>query len=153
MSPPTRRIAVLAALLALSTAPALAQGGAIEIGDAWARASAGMAQTGVVYLSIANRGQVADRLIGMTSAEAATVQLHDTSNVGGIMRMRSVGVLELKPGARAELRPSGMHIMLLGLRQPLVPGRHLTLTLNFEKAGKVEVAVPIHGIGSQRGPQ
>jgi copper(I)-binding protein len=38
--------------------------------------------------------------------------------------------------------------MLVGLKQPLREGQSFSLTLKFEKAGKIDVVVPIEKIGA-----
>jgi hypothetical protein len=71
---------------------------------------------------------------------------------GGVMRMRSAGALTLAPNARIAMKPGGMHIMLMGLTAPLRPGTRLPLTLRFERAGNVQVSLPVLPSGSS-GPK
>jgi hypothetical protein len=47
------------------------------------------------------------------------------------------------------LRPGGLHVMFVGLKSPLTQGQTLKVTLEFEKAGKVEVDYPVAAIGAQ----
>jgi len=66
------------------------------------------------------------------------------------MKMRPVaGGLEIKPGQSVELTPSGYHVMLVGLKQQLEQGQHFKATLEFAKAGKVDVDFAVEGIGAQ----
>lgn len=68
---------------------------------------------------------------------------------GTTMKMRQVsGGIEIKPGQSVELKPSGLHIMFVNLKQQLQQGQHFTATLQFEKAGKVNVDFSVAGIGS-----
>ena len=46
-------------------------------------------------------------------------------------------------------QPGGLHVMLFGLKQPLKAGEHFPLTLEFEKAGKVEVQVQVESAEAQ----
>jgi periplasmic copper chaperone A len=65
------------------------------------------------------------------------------------MRMREVeGGIPLPPGETVQLQPGGFHIMLLGLGQGLTAGSSVPLTLTFEKAGGVQVDVPVEAMGS-----
>jgi copper(I)-binding protein len=41
-----------------------------------------------------------------------------------------------------------MHVMLIGLTEPLVEGNHFQLRLNFEIAGEVAVMVMINAEGA-----
>ncbi|MBP2232607.1 copper(I)-binding protein [Azospirillum agricola] len=68
--------------------------------------------------------------------------------VNGVMKMRPVDVIEVTPGSPTALQPGGLHIMLLGLKQPLVKGKAFPLTLTFEKAGPVTVQVDVQGAGA-----
>ncbi len=60
-----------------------------------------------------------------------------------MMKMRSVEAAEITPGEPSVLQPGGLHVMLMGLTEPLVEGNSLPLTLNFERAGSIEVKVMI----------
>jgi copper(I)-binding protein len=68
---------------------------------------------------------------------------------GGVMKMRQLSSgLEIKPGETVELKPGGVHLMFVGLKQQLQQGGHVTATLEFEKAGKAAVDFSIAGVGA-----
>ena len=68
------------------------------------------------------------------------------------MKMRPVaGGIEIKPGQTVKLDPGGYHVMLMGLKQQLKQGEHFKATLEFAKAGKVDVDFTVEGIGAQTG--
>lgn len=133
-----------AALFALGwSLPALAADG-LKITEARARATPGGAATGVVYLTVVNDGATADRLIGGASDAADEVEIHRMSMNNGVMAMRPVtGGLDVPAHGALALAPGGDHLMLIGLKHPLVAGEHLAVTLDFEKAGKIAVSTPI----------
>jgi copper(I)-binding protein len=87
-------------------------------------------------------------LISAASPAAGLVQIHEMAVDGGIMKMRAVQGVDLKPGATTELRPGGFHVMLEGLKQPLKQGDKIPLTLTFEKAGSIEVKVEVEAMGA-----
>jgi copper(I)-binding protein len=141
--------AALAAVLL--TGPVLADDvtlGDIKIEHPWARATAASGQTGVVYLKLENDGTVPDRLVAAASPAADTVELHTNLMENGMMMMREVKAIDLGPDAPVVLAPDGLHIMLIGLKEPLVKGKRFPLTLTFEKAGSVTVEVAIQGAGA-----
>jgi len=127
-----------------------AQTGGIEIKDAWARATPGGAQTGAAYLTLLS--PTGDRLTGVTSPAAEKAELHQMTNDGGIMKMREVTAIDLPPGTPVSLKPSGLHVMLMGLKHPLEPGQSLPVTLQFEKSGTREVNAAIGKVGAM-GPE
>jgi len=134
--------AALAAFLA-APLPALAQDG-VHIDDAWARFVPG-ARSGVVYMRIENRATVAETLLSVSSDVSAMASLHQSAkDAAGMMTMEPLpDGLPIAPGASAELKSGGTHIMLMDLtRQPKV-GEAITLTLTFAHAGKVTVEVPV----------
>jgi periplasmic copper chaperone A len=77
------------------------------------------------------------------------IELHTHIMDGDVMRMREMeGGIPLPPGETVKLQPGGFHIMLLGLKQGLAAGSRFPLTLTFEKAGSVQVDVPVEAMGS-----
>ena len=115
---------------------------------AWARATTSAAATGVVYLSLADTGPAADRLVGVATPVAAHADMHIMVMEGNVMQMRPVDAVDVKPGERIQFKPSGLHIMLTDLKQPLTRGERFPVTLDFEKAGKVDVEVLVLPIGA-----
>lgn len=91
--------------------------------------------TGVVYLTLVNKGGEADRLIGIKSEIAEVVEVHETKKQGDRMTMQRIaGGLEVPAERQVEFKPVGLHIMLIGLKRSLNPGDRFDLTLEFEKS-------------------
>jgi Uncharacterized protein conserved in bacteria len=124
----------------------------LAISSPWTRQTAPGQSVGGGFMTIANGGKSADKLVSASSPAARKVEIHSMTMDGRIMRMRAVpdglpipaaGVLELKPG--------GFHIMLIGLKAPLALGKSVPLTLRFAKAGTVTVQLKVepvtHGMG------
>jgi periplasmic copper chaperone A len=148
------RFAFIAALAVFMAAPAEAQditAGSLKISAPWIRATPKGASVGGGYMTIANSGTAGDRLVGGTSDVSNRLEIHEMSMEGGVMKMRPVAGLDIKPGQTVELKPGGYHVMFVGLRQPLEQGQHVKATLQFEKAGGVAVDFTVKGIGAQNG--
>ncbi|WP_119418061.1 copper chaperone PCu(A)C [Desertibaculum subflavum] len=141
---------LIAAALAGFATLAHAQG-QITVKEPYARATIGQAKVSAAYMTI-ETSTGPDRLIAAASPVAGTVELHTHLHEGGVMKMRQVEAIELAPGKPAVLETGGYHIMMLDLKQPLKAGETILLTLTFEKAGKVEVQVPVRPLraGHQR---
>lgn len=123
--------------------------GSLVIEAPWARATPAGASVGGAYLKITNRGTTPDRLIGGSLPTAAAVEVHEVTFAQGVARMRRLANgLEIKPGESVELKPGAYHIMFVGLKEPLKQGKSITGTLQFAKAGTVEVAFKIAPIGA-----
>jgi copper(I)-binding protein len=101
-------------------------------------------------MTITNKGPEADRLIGASSPVASQSGVHQMVMDKGVMSMRPVqGGLEIKPGQTVELKPQSIHLMLMGLKQPLVLGERMKATLEFAKAGKLDLEYVVESMGAQ----
>ncbi|RJG11086.1 copper chaperone PCu(A)C [Pseudomonas cavernicola] len=117
--------------------------GELHIAHPWARALPPNAPTGAAYFVIHNHGQTEDRLIGAATPRAAKAELHTIVQLGEVMKMQHLDSVGIPVGGEVKFAPGGTHLMLFGLKQPLVAGERFPLTLQFEKAGKVDVEVAI----------
>jgi periplasmic copper chaperone A len=142
--------AMLAYIVGPSACAKSVKAGDLVISQAWARATPKGAQVGGGYLTITNKGQAPDTLIGGSTEAAGSVQVHKMSMQNGVMKMRRLEKgLTIAPGKTVKLAPTGYHLMLMHLKQPLKQGGTLPITLQFKKAGKVTVSFDIEGIGAQ----
>lgn len=140
----TRFLFLAAALLA--AAPGLAHEyvlGDIRVVKPWSRPLPAVAKNGAAYMTLANEGAAADRLMAVSTPRARMAELHDHTMEGGVMKMRPVDAVALAPGESVTLAPGGLHVMLMGLTEPLVDGGSFPLTLEFERAGTIEVEIRI----------
>jgi periplasmic copper chaperone A len=124
----------------------------LHIDHPFTRATPPGGQVAGAFMSIENRGKDADRLISVTSPVAGLAQIHEMAMEGGLMKMRAVPGIELKPGSTVQLRPGGYHVMLEALKQPLKQGDEFPLTLTFEKAGSIEIKVAVEAMGAAMHP-
>jgi hypothetical protein len=147
----SRRL-LLASPALLLAAPARAHHdttvGAITIGHPWARA-AGANANGAAYMTLRNAGGQADRLVSASTPVARTVELHTHIRDGEVMRMRPVADIPVPAGQTVRLRPGGLHVMLIGLTEPLRQGTTVPLTLRFERAGEATVQLEIQAAGAR----
>jgi periplasmic copper chaperone A len=83
----------------------------------------------------------ADKLIGVSGDVAREIQIHTMLTEAGVMKMREIKSLDVPANGKTELKPGGLHIMLIGLKDGLKEGEKFPLKLKFEKAGEVTVDV------------
>lgn len=151
MAHPTRRL-LLACPGLLLAGPVRAHHdtrlGALTIGHPWTRA-AGAQANGAAFMTLRNAGSQADRLVTASTPFARTVELHTHMREGEVMRMRPVRDIPVPAGETVRLRPGGLHIMLIGLTEPLQQGREAPLTLRFAEAGEVTIQLEIQAAGAR----
>lgn len=121
----------------------------LTIDAPWTRATPGPIRVGGVFL-VLRGGPEDDRLIGAESARSDRVELHAHVRQGDSVMMQKVeDGLAIAAGDTVRLAPGGYHLMVFGLDGPLVAGETLPMTLVFEKAGRVDIAVPVQPVDYQ----
>ena len=138
-----RRLPLLALPMALLLAASGAMAGELTVTSAWARATPPGISMGVVYFHLENGSTKSDRLLKLKTSVAASAGVHRTEIVDDVARMREVAMLHVAPGEKIEFAPGGYHVMLMGLKKPLVAGKTFELELVFEVAGPRRVVVSI----------
>ncbi|MCO3673902.1 copper chaperone PCu(A)C [Pseudomonas aeruginosa] len=134
-----------AALLAVS---AFAQAheysaGQLHIEHPWALALPPPSPNGAAYFVVQNHGKENDTLLGADTPRAASAEVHEHVHKNGMMSMQKVDSVDVAPGKDLRFAPGGYHLMLMGLKQPLVAGERFPLTLHFRKAGDVPVEIVV----------
>ncbi len=176
----TIRFAALAASLGLCAALAprpafagsdvLAAQNGIEIADAYARSAGAMARAGAAFMAVTNTTDTDDRMIDARSDISARVELHTHIVTDGVARMtRLEDGIPIPAGETVMLERGGLHVMFMGLDGGMEQGETVDVTLVFENAGEIAVAIPVdlergniqgggmqghgHGSGHGRNPE
>jgi len=129
----TQRTSAATAALSLLAFAAHAQV-VVSVEHVWARATVPGQTVAALYLDIRSDQQA--KLVGVRSPVAESAEIHSMSNEGGVMKMRRLQWLDLPAGQTVRLAPSGNHIMLRDLKQPLQPGAHVPVVLIVEQKHK-----------------
>ena len=120
----------------------------LEITRAWARVASAIIDTAGGFFTVANRGSAPDRLVAARSPAAERVGIYGIKVVGTEMRMRLLekGIV-FQHGITVQFRPRGYHLLMTGFKSPLVLGAKVPVTLVFEKAGEVAIALTVEAPG------
>jgi copper(I)-binding protein len=140
------RVSLAIASLTLAGS-ALAQ---VDVSQAWVRATVAQQKATGAFLQL--KAKRDSRLVEAHSKVAGVVEVHEMAMDGSTMKMRAVPALELPAGQLVELKPGGLHVMLMDLKQPIKAGDKLALTLVFEdKASKQRESVEVQAEARQLG--
>lgn len=145
-------LAVVTALLLSACAAAADPSGDGEIAIDDVRTPVPAGPNGAVYMTLTNRSDTADRLIGASTDVAETVQLHETRMEDGSMQMQQLDGIDVPADGQAVLEPGGYHVMLIGVDQELAEGDTVDLTLSFERADDRQVIAEVIALGGQAEP-
>jgi uncharacterized protein YcnI/copper(I)-binding protein len=136
---------------AAAAAPAAVTLGDLELTGPFTRATLPNAPVAGGFVTITNKGAEADKLLSASSPISDVVQLHEMKMEGDVMKMNEVaGGIDIPAGGTVSLAPGGLHIMFMGLKEPLVEGGKVPVTLTFEKAGTIEIELSIEGIAAKQ---
>ena len=129
-------VCVLLALCAFEAAAAAPACVSVEQG--WVRLTPAATRMAAGFARIRNGCASEVVVIGAGSKAFGDVSLHETTVVQGVSRMREIERLPIAAGAAAELKPGGLHLMLMQPEVPLTEGAQLPLRLSLEDGTKVD---------------
>lgn len=123
-----------------TTEPTLVAG--ITVTDPWCRPTPNAAKVAGCYVTLTSASD--DVLTGISTDLASMPQIHEMKHEDGMMKMAHLeNGLPLPAGQKVELKPGSNHVMLMGLKAPLVEGTSAKMTLNFAKAAPITVEAAI----------
>lgn len=161
---PLFRAAILGTLIAFTTAcqaenetPKQAQtetgkaasttaAASVRVENAYARAVPPGQPNSASFMTLVNTSDVDHSVMSASSPVAATVELHTHTNNNGVMEMRKVDKIDVPAKGRTELKPGGLHVMLIGLQQDMKAGENAQITLTFEDGTTTTVDATIQEI-------
>lgn len=126
--------------------------GNLGITKPWSRALPVTAHTGALFVNIRNWGEK-DILVSAHTDIAEKTELHTHLHEDGLMKMRQVEHIEVPAESTLELTPGGYHIMLIGLRKPLLEGMHFPVRLEFVASGSVELQAEVRSMDAGTGAE
>ncbi len=122
----------------------------VEIDKPFARSAMQHQRNSAVFMQIRNSGPDA-AIINATSPASDVVELHTHVNDQGVMRMRRIPEIKLPAGASVDLKPGGLHVMLIGLRRDLKIGEQVDVTLEFNDGSRTSLTAPVHKVMRKHG--
>ena len=134
----------LCAAWALTAWPSLLMASPIEVTQAWIRQMPPNSYATALYFSIRN---TTEDTIVLISASAPKLfdyaEFHETTIRNGRASMEKRAFIKAPGHGHRELKPKGLHIMLMGLKRSLKEGESIPITLKFEKHGKKHLSAVV----------
>jgi periplasmic copper chaperone A len=117
--------------------------GDIKVGHAWALS--GMAgQDGQCFMPLLNAGKIDDALVAARSDVCKFIELRRNARYDDPAE-KQIALLPNKP---LPMRPSAMHLRLMGLTRDIKNGDRFNMILDFLNQGEVEVEVYVEDEGA-----
>jgi periplasmic copper chaperone A len=150
----TRMQRLALVVLALCATAAIASAADVHVGQLtiqhpWIRPTGPGAPTAAGYVTLINRGNTPDRLIGAASAWAAQTELHQSVMAHGVMIMQALpGGVAIPAGGSVSFRPESYHIMFIHPSRRANVGEHIRVVLTFAHAGRAAVDFVVEAGGA-----
>lgn len=116
----------------------------IIIEKLYVRASIPGSNISSAYMKISNNGEKAVTLIDASSNISPRVEIHQHTLEAGMMRMRKLDDVTIGANEHITLQPSGLHLMLFDIREPLKSQQTIEMTLRFSDKKTVFIQVPVY---------
>jgi copper(I)-binding protein len=104
----------------------------ITIENAWVRAMPPTQSSTAGYLTVHNHGDSPVEIVAASSQPVANVEMHNSTEVNGLMSMERMHTLSLSARTKVEFTPGGKHLMIMGLEKMPAPGDTVELCLEFD---------------------
>jgi len=95
------------------------------------------------FMTLRNTSTGELKLVQARFALARTVEMHSMTMVSGKMAMRPVKDIPLPVGQKVELKPGGLHLMLIGLKKPLLAGETHEIKLEFSDGSTTTIKATV----------
>jgi len=141
-------------LLALLASGTLALWGSVSVENPYVREVPPGMKNSAAFMTLVNTGSEEAVLVKARSRASNVVELHTHTMEGGKMVMRPVPRITVPSKGSTELKPGGLHIMLIGLKEPIAEGDEVHLDLYFSDGSQVGVDAPVKKVmgGMMMGP-
>ncbi len=117
----------------------------IFISNAWVQAMPSSQKISAAYMVITNNSPKEAILVSASSDIAATAEIHQMSEMNGMMNMAMAANVHVPAQGKVTLQPGGFHIMLINLKKPLNKGDIIPITLHFQDGSNITVNADVRG--------
>ncbi len=118
----------------------------ITVSDGFIRESIPGTTITSAYMTLKNTSEKSVTLVGASSEISARIEIHEHTMSNGMMNMRQLESIVIDSKDTVILQPSGLHLMIFDIKEPLKHGDLITLTLHFSSHPDVEVQLPVQSI-------
>lgn len=139
----TGRLIIVLAAFAVIVASCSSSDDAVTVEDPWGRPSPSSAENAAFYMQLDGAAEN-DVLVSASTSACSVVELHETQMSDGVMSMQHLPQgIPVPAGETVALEPGGLHVMCMGVQNPLTAGEMIELELVFENSGTMTIEAEI----------
>ena len=117
----------------------------IFVSDVWVQAMPPSQTNTAAYMVITNNSPKEAIIVSASSDIAGATEIHQMSDMDGMMNMAMVANLHVPAQSKLTLHPGGFHIMLINLKKPVNKGDIVPVTLHFQDGSAIIVKAIVRG--------
>lgn len=118
----------------------------VTINDPYVRAVPPGQKISAAFLQLDNASDTMQSIVSASSPAAGVVELHTHIHDNGMMKMRRIEKIDIPAKGQTVLKPGGLHIMLINLKNNLKPGQEVSVTLKFSDGSEKTFTAPVRKI-------
>jgi copper(I)-binding protein len=122
----------------------------LVVENGYARESIPGTSISSAYMTIKNLSAKNIRLIAAASAVSDRIEIHQHTMSDGLMRMRQRDYVEISAQNSTVFQPSGFHLMIFDLKQPLKAKENIIITLSFDDQSSIDVNYIVQGLKQKK---
>lgn len=111
----------------------------IEILNPYARATPPNTKNSAIFMDIKNNTDKPIKLIAVSSPASQIGEIHTHTKIDGMMKMIQIDNIEIPAMGEANLKPGGLHLMLINIKAPIKEGDKIDATLRFDNGDVVNL--------------
>lgn len=118
----------------------------VVVDDPYVRAVPPGQPNSAAFMVLKNTSNKATAVVNAKSDVSKVVELHTHTHENGMMKMRRIPQIDLAANSDTQLKPGGLHVMLIGLKQDLKVGQKVDIELEFADGSKTAISAPVRKI-------
>ena len=146
----TSALLVLFVVSIFSSAGFAGENTRVSVENGYARESIPGTSISSAYMTINNLSAKNIRLIAASSAVSERIEIHEHTMADGLMRMRQRDYVEILAKDTTLFQPSGFHLMIFDLKQPLKAEENIIITLFFDDQSSIDVNYSVKGLKQKK---
>lgn len=126
----------------------------LEIENPFVREMPPTAPATGAFMTMINSSDQDIAIVSAKSDAAKKVELHTHTHDNGVMRMREIPEILVPAMGQAELKPGGLHIMLINPTRALKEGDEVRIVVTLKDGSEQEIIAPVRkimGMGQHKG--
>ncbi|MEP2979659.1 MAG: copper chaperone PCu(A)C [Lentilitoribacter sp.] len=111
----------------------------LTVMEPWVPLAPPAAKAHAAFVMIHNHSDSPKTLISVGSDDYKMVHIHQSEEKDGVATMSMVEQIKIPAGGMLAMKPGGLHIMLMGPKNPVNLGDEIPIILNFEDGTSVDL--------------